>query len=158
MKNVLLLALFTLILCVPPSSTAGAVAPKKPSDLRTVLGLPSSVPCPGLSSLRAVDLQQNPDGTTGPFSIPVGNVFIVTSFDTEGSGAVGTGGGAALIISDGTGGSSLIARCDGVAASNGLVSGSCTLPIGVPVKGGSTLCYTPTTSNVIVRGFMAKDK
>jgi hypothetical protein len=158
MKNVLVFAVLAVGLCLPPSSSAGPLGPTKASDLRTVLGLPGSTPCPGLSTLRAVDSQQNPNGTIVPFSVPVKSVFIVTSFDVAGSGSAGSASETALIVADGIGGNSFVARCGGIVGSNGLAIGSCTTPAGVAVKGGSTLCFEPNTSNVIVRGFMAKDK
>ena len=152
-----ILVLVTAMVLATPSH-AGTLAPRKPSDLRTVLGSFATSACPGLGGARAVDQQQNPDGTTGPFSIPEKSVFVVTSLDVNGQAQTGASADTALVIPDGAGGYALLARCSGVASSSGLASTSCTLPTGVVVKHGSPLCFIPNTAGVVVRGFIAKDK
>jgi hypothetical protein len=58
-------------------SGAAALAPKRASDLRTVTA-GKQHGCPSLFGF-AVDTVQNPDGTTAPFVVPPGTVFIITS-------------------------------------------------------------------------------
>ena len=154
MRNLIIFAALAVGLCLPSSSRAGVVAPKKPSDLRTVSA--SGAACPGAASLRAIDLQHNPDGTNAAFSIPDKHVLVVTSFDVQASGSAGASAEAGLFASDGTGGLSELARCGGIAGSNGFASASCAIPNGAAVKAGSTLCSAGVVVNA--RGFVAKDK
>jgi hypothetical protein len=156
MRNLLVLALLTVGLFLPPSSRAGGVAPNKPSDLRTVSGLFSA--CPGAASLKAVDTQSNPNGTTTAFSIPDKKVFVVTSFDATAGGSAGATATLALFTSDGTGGLSVLAVCGGIAGSNGAAFASCVIPNGAAVKAGSTLCFSASNGAVLVHGFLTKDK
>jgi hypothetical protein len=153
MRNLIIFAALAVGLCLP-SSSAGVVAPKKPSDLRTLTG--SGAACPGAASLRAVDVQLNPDGTNAPFSIPDKHVLVVTSFDVQASGSAGASAEVGLFVSNGTGGLSERARCGGIVGSNGFASASCAIPNGAAVKAGSTLCSAGVVVNV--RGFLAKDK
>jgi hypothetical protein len=158
MKNALRLAVLAVGLGLPPSSDAGTVAPSKPSDLRTLVGIfGGGTPCPGSPALRAVDRQQNPNGTTSAFSIPAGRVFVVTSFDVQAANAPGTTAEIDLFVSNGTGDASFMARCGGLAGNNGSAVAACTIPPGVAVKAGSTLCFLGANS-VTVHGFIAKDK
>ena len=159
MKHLLILTAFAAALCLPYPSSAGTVAPNKPSELRTFVGTPNTSLCPGLPSFHTVELQQNPNGTvTTGFSIPERSVFVVTSFDVTGTNPVGQTSSTALFVSDGAGATSFIARCGGIVGGDGQAFASCTIPFGVPVKRGVALCFSPATSNVIVRGFIAKDK
>ena len=61
-------------------SGAAALGPKKASDLRTVSDLAGHL-CPNVLLGIALDTVQNPDGTTAPFVVPPGSVFIVTSWE-----------------------------------------------------------------------------
>jgi hypothetical protein len=74
-------ALVVALLLSPASvarSGAAQLAPKRASDLRTVDDRGRHA-CPNLLLGFALDTVQNPDGTTAPFVVPPGNVFIITS-------------------------------------------------------------------------------
>ena len=158
MKNLLASLGLATFVGLASVAFAGPLAPTKASDLRTVYGDTNSTPCPASAGLTAVSLQQNANGTTTPFAIPAKSVFVVTSFDVTGSGTAGQVSDVVLIAADGAGSFSFLAKCGGVAGSNGIASGSCVTPIGTAVKAGATLCFLPNTATVLVRGFIAKDK
>jgi hypothetical protein len=147
-----------LVLTAAAGAQAGTVAPSKPSDLRTVNGSPVGSDCPGSPGLGAVDIVQNPDGTTSALVIPSKSVLIVTSVDFQDSGSAGDVKQVGLFSANTEGGNALLARCGASVGGNGVAQGSCTLPFGVAVRSGASVCYTPHTANVIVHGFIAKDK
>ena len=159
-----LVATLALGLCpgmVAPA-TAGGLAPKKASDLRSVTG--SGNPCPnGFPNYRALDSQGNADGTTSSFSVPVGSAFIVTSFDWTVCTNPGTMflADAKLVITNGAV-FSIAARGIGELGASGCAGGTVQIPSGVAVKGGSTLCFedyfASGSSGVTVHGFTTKDR
>jgi len=144
-------------LCLVASAHGGVVAPKKPSDLRVVAGNYFSSPaCPGLTGGFTVDQQQSPDGTSGTFSIPAGSVFIITGWDFNASPF----SGFVQILLAISNGSSVSQVAVGIATGSGTAGATMELPVGAPVKAGSTLCYHPfssVVSQIRVRGFIAKD-
>ena len=159
MKRLLVSTALSLACCLSPALTAGALVPNKASDLRTVVGEAPGTQCPGINNpgFRTVDRQQNPDGTTSPFSIPAKSVFVVTSLDVQvGGNGAGATAEAVLLVSDGTGNLTEIAECGGIAGSNGFATASCTMPVGTAVKSGATLCFVGLRA--IVHGFIARDK
>jgi hypothetical protein len=147
-------------LCIS-SSSAGGVGPSKPSDLRTVTGVyTGDPPCPGDDNLRSVTRQQNPDGTVTTFAIPEHKVFIVTDVEISAPGAPGGFARLALFILDGNGGRAVVARCGGIAGTDGFTNASCVIPNGGAVKAGSALCFGSTGAggDIVVHGFLTKDK
>jgi hypothetical protein len=157
--SLLILGSFVMLLAIP---AAGAVAPKKPSDLVSARGTPDSPLCPGDVG-RHVDTQQNPDGTTSPFAIPAGSIFVVTSLEwLSPNTPPGTLAGVDLFIVDTSGTSiSFLSHARAVAPTTGNGGGgTVATPAGIVVKSGSNLCFEGTGggSTVIVRGFLAKDR
>lgn len=140
---------------------AGAVTAKKPSELRTVRGdSETSAACFATGGFR-VDVRQLPDGTTAPFSIPAGFVFVITSWDWQTSPA-GSFSGVDLYIATAanTVDTPLSFVSNGRALGvPGFAGGSVTTPDGAVVKAGATLCAAGANHTaVVVRGFLVKDK
>jgi len=148
--RVRLLMLAALLTAAP--AHAGGLAPKKPSDLRTVT---TGLGCPGFSGSVIVDNQQNPDGTQTAFSIPAGSVFVVTSYNFIASAGPGLTASGNLFIPNGVG-LSIVDVGYAATDTNGLGGVSVTTPNGIVVKSGSVLCATETST--VVHGFIAKDK
>jgi hypothetical protein len=145
-------------------ASAAAPAPSKPSQIITLFN--SGTACGALGSGdTAVDHIVNSDGSSAAFTIPAGQVLIITSidwtafthtanrrFDFQLGSATGNftiGGGA---VSD----------------ADFIVSGTLLIPGGLVVKPGVTLCpevehsgsslFEEDSANVRVHGFLAKDK
>lgn len=142
-------------------SGAADLAPKRASDLRTLST--SRRVCPNLLVGLALDTVQNPDGTTAPFVVPPGTVFIVTSW--EWADCTGTSDNRPAVVS-------LFANTDLNVSLLSLGSGTTTstssencsasvvqTPGGVAVKSGTTLCFSDinTDATVLVHGFIARD-
>ena len=161
MKNVVsdLFALAGLLIIIAAPAWAGGLAPKKPSDLRTVLNFTTG--CPSNPQTLAIDRVINPaDASVSAFSVPVGSVFVITSWDWRSNG--GTAGAlASAVISLDNGTFSIIAsRASAIADSSGDAGGTVDTPAGIVVKSGITLCADSTgpSISITVHGFVTKDK
>ena len=64
-----------LLLLLPSHGRAGTLAPKKPSDVLTLRSSGAGCPFPGT---RKLDSRVLPDGTLVPYTIPDGQVLVVT--------------------------------------------------------------------------------
>lgn len=158
------LGLGSLVFVLPAAS--GPLAPKRLRDLRVVSGTSGSALCPGDFETRRVDTQQNPDGTTSPFSIPTGSAFVVTSWDWLTQDVESGLAGVDLAIVDATGTSiSVISHArapttqtpDGGTRAGG---GTVATPAGAVVASGSHLCAVANGNGfaVVVRGFIARER
>ena len=141
-------------------SGASDLAPKRASDLRTLVDL-GRHPCPNLLLGFALDTVQNPDGTTAPLIVPPGNVFIITSWEWIACASTPDGHPpivslfadngltqATLSFAAGTTVSTNSTNCSG---------GTVQTPPGVAVKRGTTLCVSDTNASIIVHGFVTRD-
>jgi hypothetical protein len=158
------LGLGLLAFALPAAS--GPLAPKRLLDLRVVAGTSSSPPCPGGFEVRRVDTQQNPDGTTSPFSIPSGSAFVVTSWDWLAQDVESGLAGVDLAVVDGAGTSlSIISHGraptaetpgGGTRAGGGTVATAA----GAAVASGSHLCAASNGKGyaLVVRGFLAAER
>lgn len=137
---------------------AAALAPTKPSQILNLYNS-GATSCGGVSAV--VDRIVKPDGTSAAFSIPTGQVLIVTSVDWVAASVtanrhwefvLGFPGGS-FSLGDG-------AQSD----ADGQVSGTLLVPGGLVVKSGVQLCPHLTRNGgdafaaVRVHGFLAKDK
>ena len=140
------------------TATAGGLAPSKASQLITVA---SSTSACNISGTFKVNTQQNPDGTTTPFSVPAGLVFVVTSYDwfLASSGSPGATVLLQLTVEAATSFSLVSAQIQKTDA-NGFAGGNVQLPPGFVVKSGANLCAATlgVSPAVVVHGFLAKDK
>ena len=140
-----------LVVLTSPAAHAAVMGPKSPSAVRTLTNdtaAPEACPT-GPGSI--IDVQVNADGTVSPFTIPDGEVLIITGWQfAEGE----TPSEATLYISAPT--------PVGFSTSQGVTSDShVQLSPGVVVKSGSTLCFfsdSSTTVIVNVYGYVTKDK
>jgi hypothetical protein len=144
------------------AATAGPLAPGRPSDLVT---LRSSGAACGVNTIgRALDLQQNPDGTEQPFAIPARKVLVVTGFDWA-QGITGAPGKAEVMFLHSQTPSGVIwpmvtSHADGSADGR---AGASVAVTGVVFREGQTLCFSANTGNIgsvvaQVHGFLAKDR
>ncbi len=150
-----------VVLTLTPAAYAGGLAPRKPSDLRTVMTSGSACPSP-VSSAAALDTQQNPDGTNSAFSIPAGSVFVVTSADIKLGGVTAGSAVGGFFLAVNGGNASTLSGCGGNAGTNGTFFVSCTFPDGVTVKSWTTLCFNSQGvvgfELILAHGFITKDK
>lgn len=148
-----------LALCclVSSSAHAGVLGPRKPSDLVTLITNGST--CSPISFLR-MDTQIHADGTSSPFSIPAGEVLVLTGVDWDEGGA--SGGVDNLVLALLGADYSVAAISTGPIGANGY-GGASTPLSGIVVKPGTSICVTlnsPNTFNSypVVHGFLTADK
>jgi hypothetical protein len=141
---------------------AAVLAPSKPSQVATITGdAATSAFCPsGLVAGKMVDTQRNADGTITSFSVPVGEAFVVTSWEWSGSGAASSTIGMSLVLVDSATLLGSFSRSTAAADGSGIGGGSVVIPSGFVVKSGITMCYAGggASASVIVHGFFAKDR
>jgi hypothetical protein len=141
-------------------SGAAQLAPKKASDLRTVSNLARHT-CPNLLLGVALDTAQKPDGTTAPFVVPPGSVFILTSW--EWADCASTPDGLPPVVSlftDNGVTQAILGFSGGPTISRGSTNcsaGTVETPGGVAIKSGPTLCVSDNNASVIVHGFITRD-
>jgi len=142
-------------------SGAADLAPKRASDLRTLST--SRRGCPNLAVGLALDTVQNPDGTTAPFVMPPGTVFIVTSWEwVDCTGTADNRPAVVLLFANTDLNGSLLSLSSGTTTSTSSENCSASVvqtPGGVAVKSGTTLCFSDgnTNASVLVHGFIARD-
>jgi len=132
------------------------LAPSKPSQMVLVTVGPAAG-CPqGAENLTE---QIFPDGTRGPFSIPSGQVLVITEVEWSVAAApANVYAGTAIYLASHRDGPlwSDEALTDG----NGFVGTSSLVPSAI-VKSGDTLCRTSspgTGLGLMLRGFLTKDR
>jgi hypothetical protein len=158
MRRILVLV---LVLGMAGSGIAGTLAPAKPSDLVTVFGN-TTAGCPTLFGAFAVTSQQVSDGSPTAFSIPAGQVLVITSWDwkSSGGGAAAAATWATLYTVTPSGGAR-ISDGNGTSDGSGSAAGTTIIPSGFAMKSGENLCFTTGGSGVgyvLVHGFLTKDK
>jgi hypothetical protein len=153
------IAALGLALLSPLAASAAALAPARASDLVVVYTKDAKAICPGGVG-RPFDTRVLPDGTEEPFVIPPKRVFVITSFEFAiGSDAPAGEVAAPTVVAKTATTSAPLLIATGTSDSNGDAAGTVSLPNGVPVRPGLTLCMLGgTTSNGILHGFFAKDK
>ena len=142
------------------AASAGTLAPSKPSqmvDLSNAAGpiKPTSCSCLALTG-ATVDIRINPDGTTTPgFTIPDGNVLVLTGMTWITSGVLSPGDASYMSLCLG---GTEIWRDQTVSGANAYNGRSLDLP-NVVIKSGQTLCAGgPAGFATSVSGFLTKDK
>src|SRR5262249_15645426 len=136
-RHVLSVALVLLSLASTP--TTAALAPSKPSQLVAVgaFGLCTSL---GLST-DLFTTRVNGDGTQVPFSIPAGEVLVITDLTVFGNGK--TAGGMVfveLIVGTTASSKTSILGANVTADASGAFGFSATFPTGIVVKSGTSIC------------------
>src|SRR5262249_549990 len=157
---VLSVTLFLLGLASTPATAA--LAPSKPSQLVTVAASGSCTAL-GLTTDLFNTLVKG-DGTTAPFSIPAGQVLVITDLTVFAPGKTADGTVQVQVVV-GTATSHFgIVTANVTANASGGVGFAATFPTGIVVKSGASICPVAFdgTSNVAaggsLHGFLTKDK
>jgi hypothetical protein len=139
--------LFGLLIC--HDAAGGIVGPSRPSRLVTVQ---ANAPCPGLGGSLSFNATVLSDGSTQPFSIPPGEVLVITALDWYIAGAAPLSNllTAVEIVSPPPAGTSDPFVSVGAMDSSGNGGMTAVLPNGLVVKSGTPLCFgaefTPLTA------------
>jgi hypothetical protein len=166
-KTCVVLVTLALLLATVPGKAAGEVAPRKPSDIVTVVAGSSGFPC--LGSGVKLDLVFFNDGTSRELHIAPGDVLVITGATWSAfHGRANTHHPFWLYRrADATAPIFTLARGAGALSDDtGFVSGSLTLSTGYVIKPGFTICAdvrdsqggVPSSLTVVLNGFFAKDR
>jgi len=133
-----------------------------PSQLVTLIADSSTPICPATTVPHVFSDRLFPDGTRMPFTIPSGQVFVVTSFDwvVEGSSQVnGTVWTAVTLM--GTGKNNALFS-SAAADSIGRAAGTTAVPRGFVVQPGTVMCLDfvggATSSMARLHGYIAQQR
>jgi hypothetical protein len=148
------------ILTVP--AHAGVIGPTRPSDLVNVLATPggSGTVCGGQAV--AFDMRQMADGTQVPFTIPPGQVFVVTGYDWAVDIATPSRSNWVSVVAQvGPSCNFSLSGSGAIADPQGTASSSITFPNGIAVKPDALLgAYTwdGNLNRANLYGYFTKDK
>src|SRR5262249_21100140 len=161
---VLSVALVLLGLASTPA-TAAAVAPSKPSQVVAVAALGT---CPLGFTTDLFDTLVKGDGTKAPFSIPAGEVLVITDLTVLADGRTPGDTIQAQLVAGTSASSNVDIFAENVTAgTSGGVTLAATFPTGIVVKSGTSLCpiavdLTHPGGSVVaggsLHGFLTKDK
>ena len=143
------------LLALPVVSHAGPLGPTKPSQLvsLTYSGATCSVGGGTKADTRAMG-----DGSTAPFTIPAGQVLVITGVQWNESGS-GTADSSFLYLV-GSGGTAVVSVGAGLVGTGGYGGGNFGVS-GVVVKPGTDICIglnSLSTAYPTVQGYLTKDK
>jgi hypothetical protein len=135
------IGLTCLIFIGAASVNTDSLAPTRANDLVTLIADSSTPICPQTSVPHIFGDRLLPDGTRVPFAIPEGRVFVITSFDwvVEGSTQANNNVWTAVTLM-GSGNNNNAFFSAAQADSIGRAAGSTTVPSGVAVGHGTTMC------------------
>src|SRR5262245_51829950 len=129
-----------LALLLAAEASAGALEPKKPSDVVTLTT--SGTVCPDFASAMLLDRRITPDGTQEPFVVPAKRVLVITKLEVTANGVASLANhsiGAALVF-----GASPSFQTPGFvtarADADGVFSIHEPIPPGIVVGPGTNLC------------------
>jgi hypothetical protein len=137
---------------------AGPLAPTKPSQVVTLAN--SGLACPLLGGGQVFDVRVGSDGSETPFSIPDGQVLVITGIDWSVFLLPGLPGEtviAFLRTPPSPSAAPTVWRGAAVADANGRAGGTAVIP-NVVVKPGVPVCLFPGGSAGTLHGFLAKDE
>jgi hypothetical protein len=148
--NVLFFSLVT-----PAVVNAGALAPSRASDVVTLFT--SGTACPSAGTL--LDFRRQSDGTDVAFTIPAGQVLVVTGMDFA---SVGFSPSLNQIVTLSLASSAtVITRAVALLDSSGSGAANVSTPL-IAIKSGQQLCVSTNgvgnPASILVHGFLAKDK
>jgi hypothetical protein len=118
--------------------------------------------CP-LAGIK-VDLQIKPDGSSGSFSIPTGQVLVVTGFDWAQQGLLASQTGLASLLIESATATNAVFVDGAIADSKGVAVKAAAVPnVVVKPVPGAVFCFGSGGGAVIspssvVHGFLTKDK
>lgn len=145
-----------LVTCVP-GAMAGVLAPTKASQSVVLRTSGVSAPCGGGTLNAVIDTRIMPDGSTAPFTIPLGQVLVVDGLSWAASS--GTADRLIGILID-IGGDLPNAPWNDSAISDSLGdAGHDVFVPNIPIKSGATPCLHTggTLTRGIVHGFLTRD-
>ena len=151
--------------CLTLATNAYSLEPKKASELATLIADTSTPICPATTVPHTFSDRVLPDGTRVSFTIPLGKVFVITSYDwvIEGSTQANNTVWTTVALFNGSGYVSALAS--GAAADSiGRAAGNTIVSRGVVVKAGTAMCFdfvggaNTTSSFARIHGFLAEDQ
>ena len=151
-------ALALLFLLLPSHGRAGTLAPKKPSDVLTLRSSGAGCPFPGT---RKLDSRVLPDGTLVPYTIPDGQVLVVTGVEWSLQDASPLGSVQLFLYTQTSSPSPVAFFTDGISTTDTTAYRTSVVPqaIARPAEG---LCAGANVVEdsllVVVHGFLAKDR
>src|SRR5262245_17279221 len=161
MKRIAFALLGLVSLGVAPAR-GGVVAPSKPSEIAVLDVTQAVTPACTAILARTIDTAYRSTGAVEPFSVPDGQVFVITTADFYSELGLPDRAYELQLVRVGTG---FILNGNARSDSTGQVIGAVTVPSGVVVKPGSVLCarissQTSATfpSYARLHGFFTKDK
>jgi hypothetical protein len=139
---------------------ASSVAPAKPSQIVALISSGGAPACPLAG--KKIDSQIEPDGSFQPFSVPTGQVLVVTGFDWTVSGLLASQTAKVALLLESASAAEAVFQDGAIADFSGTAWKGAAVPnvIVKPVSGavfclssaGGTLGYS------VVHGFLTKDK
>ena len=151
-------ALALLFLLLPSPGRAGTLAPKKPSDVLTLRSSGASCSFPGT---RKLDSRVLPDGTLVPYTIPDGQVLVVTGAEWTLQDASPLGTIQLFLYTQSSGPSPVAFFTDGISTTDTFAQRSSIVPQAI-TRPSAGLCaganVVVDTLIPVVHGFLAKDR
>ena len=135
----LMVSLFVAVL----AGCSNRLGPAKASDLVTLISDSSTPICPATTTPHIFGDRLLPDGSRVPFTIPDGQVLVVTSYDwmvTGSTYAKNTMWTALVVTTPKAKNGNLVFFSGAAADSIGTATGSTAIPEGVAVAPGASLC------------------
>jgi hypothetical protein len=151
-----------LLLLLAPPALADGLGPRRASDI-VELFAPDNAVCPfPLTSATAFSMRTLPDGSTVPFEIPKGRVFVVRHAEIA-TGGQTPGASALVAIAGGVppGSFSQYAVRDVTLDASGRARFQIDLNVGFVVPSGGVVCVTNTGGlqfSGTLEGYLVKDK
>ena len=159
------LCLGLLLTAWSTNAYAGPLAPTKASQI--VVLTAAGTPCSADPDATAVNLRNLPDGTIAPFTIPAGQVLVVTGIAYSVSGGIANVAKNVSLFTANPPFASVLflsGLITGDTALGRLGGGSASIPNAI-VKAGIEICVqaseingAPANVSAVVYGFLAKDK
>ena len=147
-----------------PSGGGGGLGPTKASDLVTLRGSGAACTATSGPNVRRFDQRENGDGTETPFTIPAGEVLVVTSVDFR-QGITGGSGQQEelfLLVASTTNSFSEMADLMAAPGSTDARAGLSAVITGAAIKSTGTPCWQVNSlragsADVILHGYLAPD-
>jgi hypothetical protein len=138
--------------------SAAPLAPRKASELVSLQASPTTTSC-AAGNGRAFDLQFRPDGSTlFTFSIPAGQVLVVTDVTFQKSGLAANATYAPAVVTDSLFSIPIVLPTV-TANAAGNAGGSVSLQHGLVVRSATSICFFDNANfTARLHGFLAKDK
>jgi hypothetical protein len=148
------------ILLLGHVAMASSVAPAKPSQIVALISSGGAPACPHAG--KQIDSQIEPDGSFQPFSIPTGQVLVVTGFDWTVFGLLASQTARVELVLESTNAADAVFQDGAIADFLGTAGKAAAVPnvIVKPVP-GAVFCLSPdggTLGSSVVHGFLTKDK